>query len=103
MLRMALLCTLVACSGDPLKADVEMFCGAAKATGGKTFIEIGPYIAEHAKTDFMTDVFMGLRNGQKTLDDVLMRIRDAMKKTGVDKCDTLDMLVAHDPRKHTDE
>ena len=101
MIRIAILCALVACSGsDPLRADVDMICGAAKATGGKTFIEVGPYIAERMKTDLMTDLFNGLRNGQRSLDDFFVLMREAMKKTGVDKCDTVDVLTANDPRKH---
>jgi hypothetical protein len=103
MIRIAILCVLVACSGsDPLRADVEMICGATKATGGNTFIEIGPYIAEHAKTDLMTDLFLGLRKGERSLDDFFVLIRGAMKKTGVEHCETLDVLMAHDPRKKTE-
>jgi hypothetical protein len=33
-----------------LRADVDIICSAAKVTGGKTWIEVGPHIAETMKT-----------------------------------------------------
>jgi hypothetical protein len=83
---------------DPLRADVDMICGAAKATGGTHFVEIGPYMAEHMRTDLFADIFANIRGGTVTLDDIIARIRSGMAKTGVERCDTLDVLIANDPR-----
>ena len=130
MLRIAMVCALVACgksasesprtaepapakdpapakpdaapTADPaLRADLDMICGAAKATGGHVLMSVGPYIAEHMKTDLLANFFANIRT-TSTLDDFVGIVRGAMAKTGVDKCDTVDVLVANDPRKKTD-
>ena len=131
MLRISLLCALVSCgksasdpprtaepaaaksepapakpdpapAADPaLRADVDMICGAAKATGGHVLMSVGPYIAEHVKTGLLANFFANIRT-TSTLDDFVAIVRGAMAKTGVDKCDTVDVLVSNDPRKKTE-
>jgi hypothetical protein len=81
-----------------LRDDIDMICGAAKATGGKYFMDMGPYIAEHMKTSFLTDLFQQLRGGGATLDDFVARIREGMAKVNVTKCDTVDVLVKNRPK-----
>jgi len=130
MLRISLLCALVSCgksasepprpaepaaaksepapakpdpapTADPtLRADVDMICGAAKATGSHVLMSVGPYIAEHMKTGLLANFFANIRT-TSTLDDFVAIVRGATAKTGVDKCDTVDVLVANDPRKKT--
>ncbi|HEX2689563.1 MAG TPA: hypothetical protein VHN14_23250 [Kofleriaceae bacterium] len=51
MKRLWFVIWLAGCSGDPLKADVEMFCDATIGSTWKTFYDVGPYAAEHAKSD----------------------------------------------------
>jgi hypothetical protein len=80
-----------------LRADVDMMCGAAKATGATTFMQVGPYIAEHMKTSHKIELFADVRT--RTLDELLARMRDLAAKAGVQQCDTIDVLVANDPRK----
>jgi hypothetical protein len=119
MLRISLLFALVSCgksaseppqtaepaaakSADPaLRADVDMICGAAKATGGHVLMSVGPYVAEHIKTDLLANFFANIRT-TSTLDDFVAIVRGAMAKIGVDKCDTVDVLVANDPRNKTE-
>jgi hypothetical protein len=123
MLRISLLCALVACgksasemprtaeptaaksesapakpdpapAADPaLRADVDMICGAAKATGGHDLMSVGPYIAEHMKTDLLANFFANIRT-TSTLDDFVTIVRGAMAKTGVETCDTIDALTS---------
>jgi len=131
MLRISLVCALVSCgksasepprpaepaaakselapanpdpapAADPaLRADVDMICGAAKVTGGHVLMSVGPYIAEHIKTGLLANFFANIRT-TSTLDDFVATVRGAMAKTGVDKCDTVDVLVEADPRKKTE-
>jgi len=84
-----------------LRADLDMICGAAKATGGHVFVSVGPYIAEHMKTGLLAEFFANIRT-TSTLDDFVAIVRGAMAKTGVEKCDTVDVLTANDPRKKTE-
>jgi hypothetical protein len=81
-----------------LRADVAIMCGAAKATGGKTFIEVGPHIAENMKTHAKAELFADFRNA--TLDEIIARMRALMAKANVTQCDTVDVLIANDPRKN---
>ena len=101
-----------AASGDPwqakpsdpaadlalLRADLDILCGSAKATGGKTVVEIGPYAAEHMNTVFKAELFADIRT--TTLDEFVERIRKGMARANLQHCDTLDVLIANDPRKH---
>lgn len=80
-----------------LRADIDMMCAAAKTTGGTTVMDVGPYIAEHMQTSFKVELFADIRT--TTLDEFLARMRKGMTKAGVTKCDTLDVLIANDPRK----
>ena len=80
-----------------LRADVDVMCGAAKATGGTTFMQVGPYVAEHMKTSHKIELFADVRT--RTLDEMLARMRALAAKAGVQRCDTIDVLVANDPRK----
>jgi hypothetical protein len=81
-----------------LRADVEMICGAIQITGGTDVMSVGPYIAEHMKTDLLADLFANIRT-TTTLDMIVERIRRAMAVTRVESCPTLDVLIAHDPRR----
>jgi hypothetical protein len=72
-------------------------CAAAKATGGTTFNEVGPYIAENMKTAFKLELFADFRT--RTLDEIIERMRKGMAKANVQRCDTVDVLIANDPRK----
>ena len=71
-----------------------MICGAAEATGGTDFMSIGPYIAQHMKTDLLADLFANMRT-TTTLDMVVRCVRTAMAKTSVQKCATIDVLLQH--------
>jgi hypothetical protein len=75
-----------------LRADVDMICGAAKATGGTDFMSVAPYIAEHMKTDLLAGLFANIRTGT-TLDMIVGCVRTAMAKTNVKKCATIDVLL----------
>jgi hypothetical protein len=80
-----------------LRADVAVMCGAAKATGGKTFSEVGPHIAENMKTHAKVELFADFRHS--TLDEIVARMRALMARANVTQCDTVDVLIANDPRK----
>ena len=81
-------------AADPaLRADLDMICGAAKATGGHVLMSVGPYIAEHMKTDLLANFFANIRT-TSTLDDFVTIVRGAMAKTGVETCDTIDALTS---------
>jgi hypothetical protein len=80
-----------------IKADVEIMCGAAKVTGGKVFMDLGPYIAEHMQTSYKMELFKDIRTS--TLDEIIGRMRKLMAKANVTQCDTVDVLIANDPRK----
>jgi hypothetical protein len=53
------------------------------------------------KTGLLAEFFANIRT-TSTLDDFVAIVRGAMAKTGVDKCDTVDVLTANDPRKKTE-
>jgi hypothetical protein len=76
-----------------LAADMDVICGAAKATGKAWFNEVGPYIAENMKSTYKYELFEGVTTGTASLDDIVARIRKLMAKTGVTKCDTVDVLL----------
>ena len=86
-----------------LRTDIDMICKAAKETGATAFIDIGPHIAERMKTGLLADLFANIRSGNVTLDDIIKRIREGMAKVNVQKCDTVDVLIANDPRKRSPE
>jgi hypothetical protein len=75
-----------------LRADVEMICGSLAATGGTDFNSVGPYIAEHMKTDLLTDLFKTIRT-TTTIEMIIERVRKAMALVHVDHCDTIDVLA----------
>ncbi len=77
-----------------LRADVDMICSAAKTTGGTDFMSVGPYIAEHMKTDLLVELFANIRT-TTTLDMIVGCVRTAMAKTNVKKCATVDVLLEH--------
>jgi hypothetical protein len=79
-----------------LRADVDIICSAAKVTGGKSWMEVGPHIAENMKTMHKIGLFADVRT--TTLDEFIERIRGLMAKASVTKCDTVDVLIANDPR-----
>jgi hypothetical protein len=80
-----------------LRADIDVMCSAAKVTGGTTFNEVGPHIAENMKTAFKLELFEDFRT--RTLDEIIERMRKGMAKANVQQCDTVDVLIANDPRK----
>src|SRR5688572_491013 len=53
-------------SRPPIKADVEMVCNATLGTGFKWLNEIGPYIAEHAKTGALKQLMNRVPGGKLT-------------------------------------
>ncbi len=81
------------CSGDPLKADVEMFCKATTGTDWKSFVDVGPYVAERLKTDEFRTLLMKPRNGELNIEQFAGQVRALMKQTGVTECRTLDDLA----------
>lgn len=93
--------------GDPaaelasLRADVDVMCNAAKVTGGKTFNEVGPHIAENMQTHHKVELFADFRT--TTLDEIIVRMRRLMAKANVTQCDTVDVLIANDPRKESQD
>jgi hypothetical protein len=76
-----------------LRADVDMICGAAEATGERWFNDLGPYIAERMKTNLMLDLFAKVVRHDATMDNVLDRVYLAMDKTGVKRCNTIDVMI----------
>ena len=75
-----------------LRVDVDMICGAAKITRGTDFMSVGPYIAEHMKTDLLAELFATIRT-TTTLDMIVGCVRAAMAKTNVKTCATIDVLL----------
>lgn len=78
---------------DPLKSDVEMFCGAVVGSNWKTFAEVGPYIAKRAKTEELKAILREATGGQLTAAQIGERMRGYMEKTGVKKCKTLNVIA----------
>lgn len=88
---------LVAGCGDPLKHDVEMFCDAVVGSNAKTFMEIGPYVAEHSlSTEFKTMLQKTVHGGM-TIWEISDQVRGWMKEKGVTGCKTLDVIVRPRP------
>lgn len=75
-----------------LRADVGMICGSLAATGGTDFSSVGPYIAEHMKTDLLADLFKTIRT-TTTIEMIIERVRKAMAVVHVDHCETIDVLA----------
>lgn len=96
MKRLWVVALLAACS-DPVKSDVEMFCSATVGSTWKTFNEVGPYVAEHARSDeFKQLLLQPVRNGM-TVWEFADKVRELMKRTGVERCKTLDVIVPPRP------
>jgi hypothetical protein len=98
MKKLMIFGVLAACGGDPLKKDVEMFCNSTVGTNFKSFIEIAPYVAEHAKSDEFMALLMKVRNGQAAIWDFETEFRAMMAKVGVDKCPALDVVTRNKPK-----
>lgn len=91
------------CSGDSLKADVGMFCDLPTGPG-PTLIEIGPYVAEHARTDDLRQLIGRLPGGKMTRTEFANEFQKLMKRAGVERCKTLDALLhVTAPREEDDE
>lgn len=99
MKKVVLLGALAACGGDPLKKDVEMFCASTVGTNFKTFMDIGPYAAEHTKSEEFMALLMKVRNGQVAIWDFETELLAMMKKVGVDKCPALDVVRRTKPKE----
>src|SRR5919107_362646 len=89
---------LAGCGSDPLKSDVEMFCSAVVGSPWTTFNEVGPYIAEHAKTDELKAMLRKTIGGGLTIWEIDDQVRAWMKQTGVKRCKTLDVIVRPRPQ-----
>jgi hypothetical protein len=97
MRRLALVMLLAGCK-DPLQADVEMFCNATTGTDWKTFIDVGPYAAEHAKSNELKQLLLKPAQGSITIWEFADQFRELMKKAGVEQCRTLEVIVPPKPR-----
>jgi len=96
MVRWVLLGVLAlsACSKkDRLKEDMEFFCNAAVANDFKTFVEVGPYVAEHTKSPELHQVLLGIAHGRKTAWELSDELQALAKSKGIDDCKTLRIIV----------
>lgn len=92
MKYMVLVALLAGCK-DPLRADVEMFCNATTGTDWKTFMDVAPYAAEHAKTTELVQLLQKPGRGTMTIGEFARDFRELMKKAGVEQCATLEVIV----------
>lgn len=81
-------------TSDPLAEDFATLCDAARITGGNDMMTVGPYIAEHMKTDLLKYEFTHFRSGETTFDTFITKVRSGMARVNLDHCDTVDILVA---------
>jgi hypothetical protein len=88
---------LLAACGDPLKHDVEMFCNATVGSNWKWFMDVAPYAMEHAKTDEFKELLMHTVHSQTDIWQFADKVRELMKRTGVERCRTLDDIVRPKP------
>jgi hypothetical protein len=87
-----LVAMLVGCKGDPLRDDMKTFCRAADVKNSKSLVDIGPYVAERAKSKQVLDILVLLKSGSVTLQEVTLQFRELAAKAGLDECATLDIL-----------
>ena len=99
MKKLLLLGVLAACGGDRLKQDVDMFCASTVGTNFKTFVDIGPYAAEHTKSEEFMALLKRVRNGQLAVWDFETEVRAMMAKVGIDKCPALDVISRPRPKE----
>jgi TonB family protein len=90
------------CSRDSLKADVEMFCNAPTEPT-PTLNELGPYVAEHARTDELRQLIARLPGGKMTLMDFASEFQKLMNRTGIERCKMLDALLHKRVRREEGE
>jgi hypothetical protein len=94
------LALLVSGCGDSLKHDVEMFCSAVVGSSAKTYNEIGPYVAERARSDEFKAMLRESVGGGLTIWEIADKVRGWMKQTGVTSCKTLDVIVPPRPQNN---
>src|SRR5438067_1481904 len=91
---------LAACSKDPLREDMQMFCRAADIAhenlhvpltgpGHLALSTLGPWIEERAKTPELKALVGKLKNGETTLDEFVANAKELAKKANVEPCSTI--------------
>ena len=98
---------VVGCKSDPLHSDMEMFCRAidvwhdnhppemhvpAGMQRRPSFVDIGPWIVERAKTDEVKHLMQGVKDGNTTIIDFIAQAKELVKKANLDYCHTLTEL-----------
>ena len=103
-MRIVLLAVLLAaCGKDPLREDMKMFCRAIDVVsfdkhmpktgpGHISFMEIGPWIAERAKTPELLNLFAMVKDGTTNIIDFAGRAEELVKKANIDSCPTLSWM-----------
>jgi len=92
MQRLWLVVALAGCS-DPVKADVEMYCNAVIGSTWTTFNEVGPYAAQHARSDEFRRLLLEPVDHGMDVWQFADKFRELMARTGVERCKTLDVIV----------
>src|SRR5258706_7349389 len=94
---------LAACSKDPLREDMQMFCRAADIAhenlhvpltgpGHLSLVQIGPWIAERAKTPELKALIGTLKNADTSINEFLASAKELAKKANVEPCHTISWL-----------
>jgi len=94
---------LGACGKDPLREDMKMFCRAVDVVtfdkhmpktgpGHVSMMEVGPWIAERAKTPELLALLQTIRDGTTNVITFADEAEVLVKKANVDSCPTLSWL-----------
>jgi hypothetical protein len=91
------------CHKDPLREDMQMFCRAVDVVhesthvpmngpGRISLVQIGPWIAERAKTPELLALLATVKDGQTTIHEFLATAEALAKQANVEPCRTIIVL-----------
>jgi hypothetical protein len=91
---------VAACAKDPLREDMKMFCRAVDIVtfdkhlpktgpGHVSFMQLGPWIAERAKTPELQALLATVKDGRTTIVDLEAGAEELVKKANLEGCPTL--------------
>lgn len=81
-------------AADPLRADLDMFCGPEAAAKATSLPELGPYVEPRASTPELKAALAEVKEGKTTIMEFEPKVRALMAKAHVASCPSLDKLMA---------
>jgi hypothetical protein len=84
-------------AADPLRADLDMFCGPESAAKATSMPEFGAYVESKATSPELKEALDQLKRDMISVRGFETKMRAMLAKAHVDACPTLDKLMSPKP------